>query len=256
MNNSKEYRAIIIDDESKLREVLKIKLNQFCPQIRIAAMAKDVKEGYEAILNEEPELVFLDISMPGESGFDLLNKFEKIDFEIIFVTGYNEYALDALKVSAVDYLLKPVKTEDLKLAVQKATSQIDNKDIVQKYDLLKHNIHHIGDQDTRITIPGTHDYQFVSINQIVRCEGWQKYTKIHLVKGDVLVSSYNIGIFKEMLEKYNFFNTHKSHLINTTLIEKYQKDGTVIMNNGDTVPVARRRKDDFMTKVIKYMSIF
>jgi len=253
--NKNKYTALIIDDEPKLREVLNIKLNQFCPEIKVLDTAKDVEDAHSKINLLQPQLIFLDISMPGESGFDLLDKIDNINFEIIFVTGYNEYALDALKVSAVDYVLKPVKTEDLKVAVKKATDRIDNKSKVEKYEVLKHNLHHIGDQSTKITIPGTNAYEFVEISEIIRCEGWQKYSRIHLKSGAVIVSSYNIGVFKEMLESYDFFSTHKSHLINKKHISKYQKDGTLVMSDGSQVPVARRRKEDFMSQVVKFVSI-
>jgi len=250
MANSNSYTALIIDDEPKLREVLQIKLNQYCPEIKVLDMAKDVTEAYSKISSQKPQLIFLDIAMPGESGFDLLDKFEDIDFEIIFVTGYNEYALDALKVSAVDYVLKPVKTEDLQKAVQKATERIESRSKIAKYDVLRHNLNHIGDQNTKITIPGTNAYEFVKISEIIRCEGWQKYTRIHLKNGGVIVSSYNLGIFREMLESYDFFSTHKSHLINKNEMDRYLKDGTVTMSDKSSVPVARRRKYDFMSQVV------
>lgn len=253
MTQQTTYNALIIDDELKLREVLKLKLEQHCPEINVMDQAVDIHDGYTKIQALKPQLIFLDISMPGGSGFDLLDKFEDIDFEIIFVTGFNEYALDALKVSAVDYVLKPVKTGDLIEAVKKATDRIDQRQIIDKYQILKHNVQHIGDQQTKIAIPGAQAYEFVRIEDIVRCEGWQKYTKIHLMSGDVIVSSSNIGVFKEMLSSYDFFSTHKSHLINKKHISKYIKDGTVIMADSSNVPVARRRKESFMEQVVKYL---
>lgn len=255
MNTNEYYTALIIDDEPKLREVLQIKLTQFCPQIEVLDMATNAEEAFAKIRQLRPQLIFLDIAMPGESGFDLLDKFEVIDFEIIFVTGYNEYALDALKVSAVDYVLKPVKTEDLQAAVHKAKERIDSRSKLEKYEVLKHNLHHIGDQNSKITIPGSNAYEFVTVSEIVRCEGWQKYTKIYLRTGDVIVSSYNIGMFREMLEGYDFFSTHKSHLINKKLIKRYLKDGTVVMVDDAQVPVSRRRKEEFMSKVVKFMTV-
>ena len=193
--------------------------------------------------------------MPLETGFDLINKFDSIDFEIIFVTGFNEYALDALKVSAVDYILKPVQTASLITAVNKAKSRIDERSKIAKYEVLKHNLHHIGDQNTKIAIPGSQAYEFVKIESIIRLEGWQKYTKIHLASGDVIVSSYNIGVFRDMLEAYDFFSTHKSHLINKNHITRYLKDGTVIMSDGSNAPVSRRKKEEFMDQVVRYLTV-
>ena len=250
------YSALIIDDEPKLREVLNIKLKQFCPQINVIGQAGNAEEAFDKINLLKPQLIFLDISMPLESGFDLIRKFDTIEFEIIFVTGFNEYALDALKVSAVDYILKPVQTASLIHAVNKAKAKIDERSKIVKYDILKHNLHHIGDQNTKIAIPGTQAYEFVKIENITRCEGWQKYTKIHLISGDVIVSSYNIGVFRDMLETYDFFSTHKSHLINKHHITRYLKDGTVILSDGSKAPVSRRRKEEFMDQVVRYLTLF
>lgn len=247
----KNYTCIILDDEPKLREVLSIKLNTNCPEIVVLQKLENAKLGYEAILKHKPQIVFLDIAMPGESGFELLSRFDSIDFEVIFVTGYNEYGLDALKVSAVDYLLKPVKTEDLVAAVQKAKYRIDTQNKIERYENLLHNINHVGDQNTRLAIPGTNAYEFIKVEEIIRCEGWQKYTKIHLISGDTIVSSYNLGVFKDMLLKYEFYETHKSHLVNTHHIRKYLKEGTVVMSDGSDVPVSRRKKDHFLDDFIR-----
>ncbi len=247
----KNYRALIIDDEPKIRKVLQIKLEQYCSEIVVQDTAANIVEGFEKINTLKPNLIFLDISMPGGTGFDLLDKFETIDFEVIFVTGFNDYVLDALKVSAVDYLLKPVITEDLIAAVAKAKERIEDREKVEKYSLLKHNLDHLGDQETKLAIPGANAYDFVKISDIIRCEGWQKYTKIYLTDGSCIVSSYNIGMFKNMLEGYAFFSTHKSHLINTKLIIRYLKEGTVVMSDDSNVPVSRRKRDEFTDQVLK-----
>ena len=249
------YEAIIIDDEPKLREVLDIKLKQHCPEVAVLDKVSNVEDAYEKINLFQPKIIFLDIAMPGASGFDLIQKFETINFEIIFVTGYNEYALEALKLSAVDYLLKPVKTQDLIDAVEKAKERIDKKQKADRYDNLKHNLNNTGDQNTKIAIPGTNAYQFVLISEIIRCEGWQKYTKIFLSNGETIVSSYNIGVFKDMLINFGFYSCHKSHLINKSCIKQYLKEGIIIMSDESQIPVARRRKEDFMEKVVKFLGV-
>ena len=245
------FQALIVDDEPKLREVLSIKLNQHCQEIKVLDTAANADEAFEKINLLKPNIVFLDIAMPGESGFELLNRFDHIEFEVIFVTGFNEYALDALKVSAVDYVLKPIKTEHLISAVEKAKERLLKNHKADRYDLLKHNVNNIGDQKTKIAIPETNSYEFITIADVIRCEGWQKYTKIYLVDGTCIISSYNIGVFKDMLENYGFYSTHKSHLINKSLIKKYLKEGVVILTDDSQVPVARRRKEDFMEQVVK-----
>lgn len=246
-----KYKSIIVDDEPKLRDVLNIKLDQFCPEISVVDKVSNANEAFEAINKHKPDLIFLDIAMPGASGFDLLERFEHIDFEVIFVTGFNEYGLDALKVSAVDYILKPINTDHLKLAVNKAKERIDNKDKIERYDVLKHNINVENGQNVKVAIPGASAFDFVELKDIVHCEGWQKYTKVHLSDGSTIVSSYNLGIFKDMLIPYGFFSTHKSHLINRNHVVKYLKEGELVMSNGTEVPVARRRKEEFLNTIMK-----
>lgn len=244
----KVTKVLIIDDEPKLSKVLKIKLERYCSNIEVVGEAINITQGYEKIKKYSPQLIFLDISMPGGSGFDLLDKFESVNFQIIFVTGFNDFVLDAMKVSAIDYLLKPVDTEELKIAVQKAIERIDEKEKAEQYQLLKHNLNYLGNQKTKIAIPGSNT--FVEITNIVRCEGWQKYTHVHLMDGSCILSSYNIGVFKDMLKAYDFYSTHKSHLINQKLISKYLKTGTVVMADGSQVPVSRRKKEEFVDRIL------
>ncbi|MCB0643562.1 MAG: response regulator transcription factor, partial [Phaeodactylibacter sp.] len=240
-----------IDDEPKLQKVLAVKLQKYCPVVEVVGMAGNIEQGRILADTTQPDLIFLDIAMPGGSGFDFLGNFAEILFEVIFVTGYDKYVLNAIKVSAVDYLLKPVSTEELIAAVHKAEGRIKDREKIRMYDVLQHNLNHIGEQETKVAIPGANTYDFVKIGHIVRCEGWQKYTKIHLLDGSCIVSSYNIGVFKEMLESYGFFSTHKSHLINTNLMARYLKEGTVVMEDGSEVPIARRKRDEFVSIVLK-----
>lgn len=244
-------KAILVDDENKVREVLKLKIEKYCKDVIIVGEATNIDEAYQLILKEKPEIVFLDIAMPGGSGFELLDRFDKIQFQTIFITGYNEYALDALKVSAVDYLLKPIHTESLVLAVNKALERIEAKYSLEQYELLKHNLNHLENQNSRIAVPGTSAYDLVVINDIIRCEGWNKYTKIFTKDDEVIVSSYNIGVFKEMLSNFQFYATHKSHLINTQHIKRYLKEGTVVMSDGSHVPVSRRSREEFLNEILK-----
>ena len=246
-----KLKTVLIDDEEKIREVLAIKLKKHCPNVEVISKVGNVPDAYQVIMEQKPDLIFLDIQMPGESGFDLLSKFERIDFQIIFATGFNEYALDALKVSAVDYLLKPLRNSDLVEAVAKALERINTSEKLKDYELLKHNLNNIGSQKTRVAIPNSGSYQFVEVETIVRCEGWQRYTKIHLLDGKVIVSSYNIGVYKDMLASYGFYSCHKSHLINQTHIVKYHSDNTVQLTDESTVPISRRKKDEFFEKFVK-----
>lgn len=244
------YKAIIVDDEAKLRNVLEIKISKFCPEIEVVGLAANIQLAESLITKHQPNLVFLDIEMPGGSGFDLLEKLNSINFEVIFVTGYNDYAIEALKVSAVDYLLKPVNTDDLVSAVGKAVIKIQKSDIVDNYEILKHNINNLGDQSTKIGIPNNKTYEFVQVSDIIRCEGWQRYTKVYLASGKLLTSSYNIGVFTDMLKDYGFYESHKSHLVNKKHILRYHKEGILEMTDDSQVPVARRRKEFFLQVVL------
>jgi len=135
-------------------------------------------------------------------------------------------------------------------ATERAIARIEERNTIKRYDVLKHNVNHLGKQTTRIAIPGEHAYEFVAVEKISRCEGWGKYTRIHLTSGQVLVASSNIGHFRKLLEPYGFFACHKSHLINRTCIKRYLRDGSVVMNDDAQVPVARRRRADFMKDVL------
>lgn len=243
-------KAIIVDDETKLREVTLHKVRKLCPQVEIVGEASNVPDAFKLINALLPNIVYLDIAMPGENGFDLLDRFDRINFEIIFVTGFNDYAIDALRVSAVDYVLKPVLDEDILRATERAITRIEQRNTIERYDVLKHNIDHLGKQSTRIAIPGAQAYEFVAVEDIIRCEGWEKYTRIHLVGGQVLVASTNIGHFRELLEPYGFYACHKSHLINRSCIKRYLREGSAVMNDDAHVPVARRRRDEFMREVL------
>ena len=248
------YKTIIVDDEYKLREVMAMELDEACPELDIIGSVGNIDDAYELIKKQNPQIVFLDIAMPGGSGFDLLLRFEQIDFEVIFATGFNDYAIDALKVSAVDYLLKPIRTTELQAAVEKAKVRIQDRQKIERYHHLLHNINHIGEQATKIALPGLEAYQYVTIHDIIRCEGWDRYTRIHLKDGTILVSSYSIGIFKNMLESYDFYAVHRSHLINTQWMDNYRKEGIAILLDGTEIPVSRRRREDFLRKVLKINS--
>lgn len=244
------FRSIIVDDEPKLVEVLKIKLEKFCPQLQIVGSGSNVVEAKQLIKDTKPDIVFLDIEMPGGSGFDLLDQFDPINFEIIFVTGYHEFALEALKLSAVDYLLKPVKTSDLAAAVERACSRLETSKILSNYQILQQNLNNTGDQTMKVGIPNNDAYEFVQVSDIIRCEGWNKYTKVFLTNKNEIVSSYNIGVFKDMLEPYGFYSCHKSHIVNKTHIKRYLKEGIIVMQDESEVPLARRRKESFVQDVL------
>jgi len=238
--------AVLIDDEDKALQVLRQKLAIYCPQIEVVGVASSTAAGYDMIIKLRPQLVFLDVAMPEESGFDLLKRLPQLDFEIIFVTGFNSYALDAIRFSAIGYILKPVENEDLIAVVQRAVQRISEKIDSERNRRLLENLLNPGHAHNRIGIPTEAGLEFVPTNEIVRCEGFQKYTKVISLGKKETLSSYNIGEFRKLLENYGFFAIHKSHLINMLHIKRFDKEGTVIMVDGSNVPVSRRKKQDFL----------
>jgi two-component system LytT family response regulator len=237
--------AILVDDEENLRLSLANKLTKNCPAIEIVGMASNVTQAYELIVNKKPSVVFLDVEMPVESGFDLLRKFLHISFEVIFVTGYDSYAIDAINFCAIGYLLKPVD-DDLLI---KAVSNIVNKqerDVQKNLDVLLSNVKEADNHNHKLAIPTMTGIDFVTVDDIIRFEGVNKYTVINLKSGSQITSSYNIGVYKKMLEKHNYYMPHKSHLINLNHLKKYTREGTIILSDDSNVPVSTRKKSEFL----------
>ncbi|MBK9254925.1 MAG: response regulator transcription factor [Saprospiraceae bacterium] len=244
------YKVIIIDDESKPREVLSIKIREECPMLEIVAAAASAQEGYELCRMHHPDIVFLDVSMPNESGFDFIKKFDAIPFEVIFATAYQEFAIEAFKVSAVGYLLKPVKSEELVKAVNTAIDHLNFKYSAQKYAALTHNIKPNNQTKKRIVIPCSDRYEFVDIEQIVICESSDKYTYIHINDGRKILSSQYLGFYKNILEEFGFFVPHKSFVINMNYVVSLTLEDEILFKNSTLkVPLARRRKADFLHEI-------
>ena len=201
----------------------------------------------ETILKHHPDLVLLDIRMKDGTGFDLLEQFENIDFKVIFVTAYDEYAIKAIKFSALDYLLKPVDPEDLKEAVGKA-EEVSQKEQKAKLDTLSNNLK-TNDQDKKKIILKTLDNIYlVGVKDILHIEGEGRYSSIFLDSGEKVMVSVNLKYYQEMLEEYGFFRTHKTHLINLSHIHRFEKadGGYVVLNNNAKIPVASRKKDELI----------
>lgn len=247
------YSAIIVDDEQDQRDHLSALVEKKFPHIQLAAVCISVDEGVEAIKNIKPQLVFLDVVMPPKTGFDLLQRFETIDFEIIFTTSYEQYALQAFKVSAVDYLLKPFGADDLQQAVLKFEERIAQKNSLLHIQTLLHNINDNTPATKKIALPTLHGYIFVSVADIIRCEADNMYTTFYFADKSKVVVSKPIKDFEELLGVYNFFRVHTSHLINMQHLREYIKGdgGMVRMADGSTVDVSRRKKEDFLRAVRK-----
>ncbi len=240
-----KIKAIIIDDEERARETLSSLLGMYCDQVEIVATCSNVPEGVLAINTHRPNVVFLDIEMPEYNGFELLNFFREVDFEIIFVTAYNDYALKAFEVSAVDYVLKPVDIDKLEIAVEKVASKLNGFDMQNRLDVLKDSFK--TEQFNKIALPVAEGLLFVETNEIVYLEAEGAYTEVWLKNGSKITVSKKIKFFEDVLDnRQNFFRSHRSYIVNINFIKKYSKsDNALTLDNGKTIVISRDRKTEF-----------
>jgi two-component system LytT family response regulator len=247
-------KAIIIDDEFNARENLKILLQDHCPELEILGSAESAQQARILIESTEPDLIFLDIAMPNEDGFSLLNSFEKRTFSVVFTTAYNEYALKAFKADAVDYIEKPIAIDELQKAVSKVHNY-HNEDAINNATVnFEQLAQKVNENKTveKISIPTKDGYIIINNKDIVNLEASDNYTMIHLSDGSRHLSSKNIKIYEENLDESVFFRSHKSHIINVEyhLKEFSRSEGNVaIMTNGKYIPISRRKMSFFMNRI-------
>lgn len=245
---TRNLRAVIVDDEFNAVEALAKSLIEHCPKVTVVGKAFSADEGYQQIVEQQPDLVFLDIQMPPSSGFDLLTRFPNPEFKVIFVTAFDYYALNAIKFSALDYLLKPVMPSDLREAVSKAFTQIKEKRLTDDLKNLLHNLQNPKNRKNKVSIPTQNGIELVEIKQIIRCEAVNGFTILHLDTNKQLVSSRDLKFYQEVLEEYDFYRIHDSHLVSYFHISKVlNSDGGVVLTTDNSqIPIARRRKTEFM----------
>ena len=241
--------AILIDDERKALAILKNKIERLCPNVNIIAETQNPVEGIEFIKKLKPQLVFLDVAMPELSGFDLLSEIKNPNFEIIFATAFDNYAIEAIKHCAIGYLVKPVDNNDLVETVNKAIQNIEDKSALEKNKQLIENLGVQSFQNKKIVIPSQEGLEFVEIADIIHCEGVEGYTKIHFIHQKPILSSHSIGHFKKLLGNQSFYLIHKSHLINLSYIEKYLNEGYVVLSGNHKLPVSRNRRSGFLNSL-------
>jgi two-component system LytT family response regulator len=242
-------RAIIIDDEQHCINRLSGLLEEHCKDtVHLMDSFQSVEEGIAAIKKFQPDLVFLDVQIHDKTGFDLLKQLDEINFELIFTTAFEKYAVQAFKFSAIDYLLKPVDKDDLMLAVQKLNQKNSKAEASGKLEVLFHNLK---GQSKRICVPVINGLVFLQVSDIIRCESDVNYTTIFLKDKQKLMVAKTLKEFEEMLTEYNFFRVHNSHLINLSYIKNYVKGkgGYVVLNDGSEIEVSSRRKEAFLKKL-------
>jgi two-component system LytT family response regulator len=243
--------SIVVDDEQHSREFLKRTLESRYSDLRVVAVCRNVDEAEKAISEFNPDLVFLDIELgKGQTSFDLLKKRGQLNFDIIFITAYNQYAIQAIKFSAIDYLLKPVDEEELDQAIEKFRLK-ENKIDSTKIESLLAAWSNPGNQQNKMPLPTMTGYDLVTIADIISCEGVSNQTLLSMVNKDELLISMSLKECEDLLVTYRFFRIHKSHLINLNHVRKYfkGKDGTVVMSNNKSITVSRNFKDKFIERL-------
>lgn len=240
-------KAILIDDELSSLQNLQQKLREFCPDVEVIATTQKPEEAILLIRQHRPDVIFLDIEMPRMNGFRMLDELGEFDFDIIFTTAYNHYAVDAIRISAFDYLMKPIAIKDLQHAVERLAKhrQLNTKD---KLDVLKQSLGSSRSQEEKIAIPTTDGLEFIPIHTILHIESSSNYSKLYLQNGKSLLVTKLLKDFEDMLLPYRFYRIHNSHLINLQYIEKYIKGegGQVRLTNGTLLDVSRRKKEEFL----------
>lgn len=237
-------KAMIVDDEQSSIDLLQWLAGQYCPEITAIQSARSVQEALPLIRSFRPDILFLDIQMPHQSGFDLLTSIEQWDFEVIFTTAYNEYAIQAIRFSALDYLLKPLDEAELRKAVERfkakkiyaPAGQLLFRNFIQ-------NIAAGNKEQFKLALAGTSEVKYVLLNEIIRLQAESNYTHIFLTDKKLFVSAKTLKEYDEILQGHKFLRVHKSHLVNPAHITSYEKQGLLVMSDGAEVEVSRRKKE-------------
>jgi len=248
-------RAILIDDEPDGVRTLKKMLELNCPEVEIAATCSNVIAAKQELEETRPDVVFLDIRMPGKSGLDMLAELPGTNFEVIFVTAHNEYLLQALQFSAVDYLMKPVDEDRLVEAVQRVKKRLKQREKTGPAETLLYNIGNTGfPLKMRLCLPTQKGFTIVKLEEIVYCEAQRSYTLFRLSSNKTIMISKPLFDYDRLLSDATFLRIHKSFLINLMHVKEYMRGdgGTVVMSNGTEIEVSRRKKEEFLAKVKEF----
>jgi len=242
--------AVIVDDEKNAVGALSLNLARHCPSVKLVGQAASAEEAIAVIRETRPDLVFLDVEMPRGTGFRVLEAFPDRTFAVIFVTAYDRYAIRAIKLSALDYLLKPVDRRELVQAVERAERERASAERLRpNFRALKANL--ASRNPETLAVPTSDGYEFIKIRTIVRLEAAGRYTEIHFLGSKPITISWNLGEFEKLLEGMDFFRVHHSHIIGLAHLKSFLREdgGLAILNDGSRIPVARARKEDFLVRV-------
>ena len=245
-NIEKMINAVIIEDELCFREMIQILLGDYFPDIKVVAQAESVDEAIQAIEEQKPDLVFLDIEIKGGNCFHVLQKLKNRDFKLIFITAYNEFAIQAIKFSAIDYILKPINEFEFKAGVEKALQEIDRNEKPSPLDNLLAS--RDGKRNKKLVLRTTQSIHVLNIDEIIRCEADNAYTTFFLDSGEKIMVSKGLCNYNELLLGNGFVSPHQSHLVNLNYIKKIDKrdGGFIILKDNTQIPISVRRKQDVL----------
>lgn len=238
-------RAILIDDEISNLENLRTLLQKHCPQVDILATAQNVNDAVNAIETHQPDLIFLDIQMGEQTGFDVLNLLPKRNFEVIFVTAYDHYGIQAVKFAALDYLLKPVDIDELKTAVHKAEQKLAAQTQTAQLDFLLQQLKTPQPAVSKIALPMQSEIRYIALSEIIRCEADNTYTFFFLANNEKLLVSKSLKEYADLLKPNGFLRTHQSHLVNPKFVKSWLKEdgGVLLLTSGEKIPISKPNKE-------------
>jgi two-component system LytT family response regulator len=244
-------KAVIVDDEAASGQALALMLREFVSEVEVAGSAANAQEALELIRRVKPDLIFLDVELDGDSGFDLLEQLPDDGPEVVFTTGYEQYATRAFRTSAADFLMKPVDVEQLRDAVRKVAEKLRVAAAEQRYGVLIRNWH--GQGNEQIALSSSEGFVFIKLSDLIYCKGDGAYTYFFLRNDEKITVSKNIGEFEPLLAPRGFFRVHKSYLINLSEMKRYVRGegGYVVMSNGQSVDVSKRRKEAFLATLTR-----
>jgi two-component system, LytTR family, response regulator len=247
-----QIRTVTVEDEEKSLYVLHELIRQCAPDLELCGSASHTGNAVKLIETTAPQLVFMDVRIADGTGFDVLQQLSSRNFELILVTAYDHYAIDAFRFAAIDYLLKPIGMPEFEEALDRARKRLTEKSRYENIDTLMHNLVHHKEQDKKLSIPTLSGYDFVDLHNVVWCKSDNSYTTFFLTDKTKITSSRNIGFYEDVLTGYNFCRINHGIIINMHLVRSYikGKGGHVIMNDGTELEVSQRRKGDFLEKLV------
>jgi two-component system, LytTR family, response regulator len=247
MRNDRNIRAVIVDDEKGARELLRSMIELYCPSVTVLGEADGIENGRKLIKDMQPDLIFMDVEMPPGTGFDLIKSLDQLNAEIIFTTAHDHYAIHAIKMSALDYLLKPVNRQELVASVaklQQRSSQIPREVL----ELLKSQLDSRKEQADRLVIASLQGFEIIKVGDILYCEGDRNYTTFHLAGREALLSSKTLKEYEMLLDDSVFIRVHQKYLVNINYVKRYLKGrgGTLVMSNGKSIEVSQSKKQQLI----------